>query len=373
MSEVLRRTELRGDDLHTNMSMHYGLLNWLLGKGVLAEPSTRFMASYLGAVGELQRTVVDVDLDIAAQALLARIEDAEGKDAFASKQTLLLRPLERLLANPHWLAGFLGRFDGVLWTVEDGEVVFADNPVRFLQELYHYLNMEEVPEKPPSEKIWDHDDEVLQASLAFYAAVSDRAGVTDWKAVDALFDADRNDAIANGDDGLWRECVASHQGFQIGLELLLLIPRIGVSTGFLEIGVSDELVPVFPEKFQDADNLRVSTRALAPPPKASSDEIVTPMGGAFFPREAPHLPLLIDEGEHFEEGQPLFIIEVMKMFNKVLAPFSGVVTANLMKDREGAIVAKGELIFKIEPDERIEEVPPEVIASWRRDVTLSLL
>ncbi len=97
------------------------------------------------------------------------------------------------------------------------------------------------------------------------------------------------------------------------------------------------------------------------------------MGGAFFPREAPHLPLLIDEGEHFEEGQPLFIIEVMKMFNKVLAPFSGVVTANLMKDQEGVIVAKGELIFKIEPDERIEEEPPEVIASRRRDVTLSLL
>jgi biotin carboxyl carrier protein len=97
------------------------------------------------------------------------------------------------------------------------------------------------------------------------------------------------------------------------------------------------------------------------------------MGGAFYPREAPHLPLLIDEGDHFEEGQPLFIVEVMKMFNKVLAPFSGVITKRFMRDQEGAIVAKGQPIFKIEPDERIEEEPPEVVASRQRDVTLSLL
>ena len=42
------------------------------------------------------------------------------------------------------------------------------------------------------------------------------------------------------------------------------------------------------------------------------------MGGTFYAREAPHLPPLVDEGDHFEAGQPLFIIEVMKMFNKVL-------------------------------------------------------
>jgi len=331
------------------------------------------MSSYLAAVGELQRTVIDVGLSTAAQAMLARIEDTEGKKIFASKQTLLLRPMERLLANPHWLAGFLGRFDELLWTEIVGEVVFADNPVRFLQELYHYLNMEETPVKPASDKIWDHDDEVLQASLAFYETVALRSGVTEWKDLDAFFDTDGCDKVADGDAALWQECVAAHRGFQLGLELLLLIPRIGLSTGFSEITVNDELVPVFPEKFQNPDNMALRIRALAPPPKASSDEIVTPMGGAFYPREAPHLPLLIDEGEHFDEGQPLFVIEVMKMFNKVLAPFSGVVTKRFMQDQEGAIVAKGQPIFKIEPDERIEEDSPEVIASRRRDVTLSLL
>jgi biotin carboxyl carrier protein len=97
------------------------------------------------------------------------------------------------------------------------------------------------------------------------------------------------------------------------------------------------------------------------------------MGGAFFAREAPHLPILVGEGEHFEAGQPLFIIEVMKMFNKVLAPFSGTLSENLMKDCDGKIVSKGQVMFKIEPDERIVEESEVEISARRRKVTLGLL
>jgi biotin carboxyl carrier protein len=97
------------------------------------------------------------------------------------------------------------------------------------------------------------------------------------------------------------------------------------------------------------------------------------MGGAYFAREAPHLPTLVDEGDHFEAGQPLFIIEVMKMFNKVLAPFAGTVTQNLMQDSDGKIVHKGQPIFKIEPDERIVEESEEERTARRRKVTLGLL
>jgi biotin carboxyl carrier protein len=146
-----------------------------------------------------------------------------------------------------------------------------------------------------------------------------------------------------------------------------------VESGFTEIGVGENLEPTFPEKFTDADSVAELTRALAPAPKASSDEIVTPMGGAFYGREAPHLPILVDEGDHFEAGQPLFIIEVMKMFNKVLAPFAGTVKAKLMNDGDGQIVHKGQVIFKIEPDERIVEESEDEIAARRRKVTLGLL
>jgi NADH pyrophosphatase NudC (nudix superfamily)/biotin carboxyl carrier protein len=111
---------------------------------------------------------------------------------------------------------------------------------------------------------------------------------------------------------------------------------------------------IFPPRFLDAEKASEYAKALAPPPPASADEIVTPMGGAYYGREAPHLPPIVNVGDHFEVGQPLFIIEVMKMFNKVLAPFAGTVTEDLMAGKDGTVVAKGQRIFAIEPDVRVE-------------------
>ena len=31
MAEILRRMELRGEDLQTNLEVHYGLIQWFLG------------------------------------------------------------------------------------------------------------------------------------------------------------------------------------------------------------------------------------------------------------------------------------------------------------------------------------------------------
>ena len=374
MAEVLRRMEIRGDDLQTNLDVHYGLINWFLGKGVMAEPNTRFMASFLAAVGALQQEVDGLDLDLAATELLGRLDHAEAKQALAAQETLLKRPLSRLLAKPHSLAGFLGRYDGVLWERDGDGVRFRKTPIAFLDALYRYLDMEERPGVPPSEQIWDHDEEILAAGRAFYREVAERAGAADWTATCALFASDDGAAkLCDGDEALWQQCQASHRGFSVGATLLLLIPRIGIQSEFLDVTVNEELVPVFPDRFLDAERMETDARALAPAPKASADEIVTPMGGTFYAREAPHLPLLVDEGQHFDEGQPLFIIEVMKMFNKVHAPFAGTVTKNLMADRDGAVVKKGETILKIEPDERIEEESEQAREARIRTATLALL
>ena len=152
-----------------------------------------------------------------------------------------------------------------------------------------------------------------------------------------------------------------------------MIPRLGIQSELLDITVDDALEPVFPARFLDEENQETLRRALAPPPKASANEIVTPTGGSFYAREAPHLPLLVDEGDHFEEGQPLFIIEVMKMFNKVLAPFAGTVRKNCMRDQDGAVVQSGQVIFEIEPDEMIVEESEEDILARRREITLGVL
>jgi len=319
MAEILRRSELRGHDIQTNMAAHYGLLSWMLGKSAMVKPDTRFMLSYLGAVGAAQRVVNDVDLGFAAQTILKGLPDKQAKQIFSLKETLLLRPLRRLFANSHGLCGFIGRFDGDLWLREGDDVRWGANPMRFLQELYHYLNIENAPDKPPIEIIWEHDEEVMENAMRFYGEVARATGVavSDWEQTDALFEADSNDAITQRASGtaakkeLWQACQAAHRGFEVGLEMLLMIPRIGIQSRFVEIDVSETFDVTFPDVFLDAEHAAELARALAPPPKASPNEIVAPMGGAFYAREAPHLPLLVEAGQHFEAGQPLFIIEVI--------------------------------------------------------------
>lgn len=373
MARILRRTTLRGEDLQTNLSVHYGLINWFLGKGPMAEPDTRFMRSYLAAVGALQQVVRDVDLALAMGELLGRQPDEEARAVLARKETLLLRPLQRLLADPHLLGGFLGCFDGRLWATENGALDFAANPVHFLRELYHYLDLEDAPGKPPSERIWDHDHQILQAALGFYERVSELTGVAGWRELRALLQGEPDERIAGADDARWEACRAAHRGFQLGLDLLLLIPRIGVAAGFDGVFVDDELRVTFPERLLDPAAVAGCTEALESPPVAGEDEIVSPMGGAFYAREASHLPPLIDVGDHFETGQPLFIVEVMKMFNRVLAPFSGTVTAKLIEAGDGAIVSKGQPIFRIDPDERVERESEEALRTRVRRITLALL
>jgi pyruvate/2-oxoglutarate dehydrogenase complex dihydrolipoamide acyltransferase (E2) component len=63
-------------------------------------------------------------------------------------------------------------------------------------------------------------------------------------------------------------------------------------------------------------------------------------------------------GAHFDKGDALYIIEVMKMFNKVYADFAGTVTEVLVES--ATVVRKGQPLFRIRPDEVfVEEDPAE--------------
>jgi pyruvate/2-oxoglutarate dehydrogenase complex dihydrolipoamide acyltransferase (E2) component len=62
----------------------------------------------------------------------------------------------------------------------------------------------------------------------------------------------------------------------------------------------------------------------------------------------------------------------MKMFNKVYAPFSGTVEEVLI-DTDGVIISKGQPLFRIAPDERIEVESPEAAAQRRRQFTQDFL
>jgi acetyl/propionyl-CoA carboxylase alpha subunit len=373
LAEILRRMELRGDDLETSVPLHYGLVNWTLGVEPMMKPNTRFMGPYLAAVGAAEIIARDIDLAMAAQILLAKQPNQSAKQALGAQETLLLRPLGRLFSDAHALTGFLGLYDGRLWQRSGDKVEFSENPIFFLRELYHYLNMETTPGKPASEMIWEHDDALLQDAIRFYERAATAFGTTDWRKIDARFGGKPAEELVGSDTALWEACQAAHRGYQVGTQLLMMVPRIGVQSELLDITIDDNLEPIFPARFLDEDNQETLRRALAPPPIASANEIVTPMGGSFFAREAPHMPTMIDEGDHFEKGQPLFIIEVMKMFNKVLAPFSGTITKNLMQDVDGAVVKAGQAIFEIEPDEMLVVESDSDIAARRKQVTEATL
>jgi biotin carboxyl carrier protein len=146
------------------------------------------------------------------------------------------------------------------------------------------------------------------------------------------------------------------------MELYSLLPLIADKVGFFDVRVNDDLTITIPERLFDRDHQAKMKKVLVPPPVNKADEIVAVSGGMYYAQEAPGMPCFIEEGQHFEMGDPLYIVEVMKMFNKVYAPFAGTVD-KILVDTDGTIVSKGQPLFKVTPDETFnEEDPAEVKA-----------
>jgi biotin carboxyl carrier protein len=92
----------------------------------------------------------------------------------------------------------------------------------------------------------------------------------------------------------------------------------------------------------------------------------------FYGREAPDAPLYVEAGQHFDAGEPLYIVEVMKMFNKVVAPFAGTIDEVLVEG-DGIIIAKGQPLFKVTPDEKVEVLSDDELAARQREHTAELV
>jgi biotin carboxyl carrier protein len=222
---------------------------------------------------------------------------------------------------------------------------------------------------PALYQIWSHDDEVLKDALAFYHRLSEQTGVSDWLQLRQLLAAD---AAPEGLEDLWPQLQAAHYAYQAGLELLKLLPFIAAEVGFFELRVNPDLTIDIPERLRDRDLQQSMARVLAPPPVAKSDELVAVSGGMFYPREAPGMEPFVSEGSHFEEGDPLYIVEVMKMFNKVYAPFSGTIEKVLVEG-DGVIIKKGQPLFKVAPDLVFEASSPDAEVRARREATQAFL
>jgi acetyl/propionyl-CoA carboxylase alpha subunit len=385
LCEILRRTSLRGNDLQTNLEFHYGLVHWFLGRDVWAKPTTRFVVPYLTQVGLLAQEAADVDLEglwaeigqryerwLRAQGGGAGADVAQAalRKALHLKDTLVRRPLEELCAEPHLLSAWLSR-NLRSFERREGRICWLRNPIEVLADTYWLLHMEYRPEAPPAHVIWDHDHELLERARDFYRKLEARLEAAgerpSWPKLSAML---AQPVPPPGfDEALWHKVRSSHLGFQVGLEMLQVLVVLGERTGFYDMRVEADGTVTIPERLTERKLQDAMKKVLAPPPAMRSNEIVAVSGGMFYAQEAPDRPPFLSKGSHFNAGDPLYIIEVMKMFNRVYAPFSGTVDEILISGGEGTIVQKGQPLFRVTPDEPFVEEDPAVVKRRRREHT----
>jgi acetyl/propionyl-CoA carboxylase alpha subunit len=367
VAEILRRTTLRGIELATNREFLFGIATWFLSRDVWAKPTTKFVVPYLTLVGELAQEAQSINFDYAFQQIARHATTAAAthgervigatRQVIDLKETLLERPMMLLIDAPHFLAAWLSlhRLD---YEMRHGRVVWKRNPVELLAETYHLLNLDVQPGEPAAHRIWDHDRQLLETALAFYASLTDYVPPgTSWADLDHAL---RSTRPAFGlDDLMWTKVRAAHTGHQLGIEILAMLPMIAATVGFYDLALNDDLGITIPDRLLDPARQEAMRKVLAPPPATRADEIVAAMGGTYYPQEAPHLPPFVRAGAHFNQGDPLYIIEVMKMFNKVYASFSGTIDEVLVKEG-GVVVRKGQPLFKVTPDETMVEEDPDV-------------
>lgn len=374
MAEVLRTTKLEGKDLETNLAFHYGLVNWLIGETVHARPTTQFIVPYLTAVGSLKREAQQFDLNGVyhqiCQTEIAAQKTPETKASLQKilqrKQLLLTRPIESLMREPHLLSGWLSLHQADFSHDSKAKISWTRNPIEVLAETYHYLNMNYRPNNhrkfPAATMIWDHDQAILSDALSFYDSLKENLNkhnieLSDFAALNKFLNGKAPEFF---DNETWQAIQSAHLGYQAGCDILSLLPHLGLKTHFFKLYVKDNLSINIPERLTEKDYQVEMAKVLVPPPTAKGDEILASSGGMFYSREAPNMPPFINEGDHFEAGQALYIVEVMKMFNKITAPFSGKIEKVLLTE-DGTIIKKGEPLFKIVPDEKIIIETPEEI------------
>lgn len=389
MSEVLCATTLRGSDLATNLEFHYGLVNWFLGRNVMAKPTTRFVVPYLTLVGTLKEVANKLDPVYAFLQMKKHYAKQIG-DLFADqpelqakelknistlldrKGTLIIRPIERLLGDPHLLSGWLS-MNTKNFRIDNGKVVWLRNPVGVLNETYEYLHMNYRPHKPAAEIIWDHDNDLLQQALRFSRTLREKFGLARDEYFTLHEILQHDEPQGEFDAATWDAIRSAHFGYEAGLELLGILFQVGQATKFWDLRVEEDLEITIPEYLTDPELQARMKKLLVPPPATKADEIVSICGGMYYGQEAPGMPSFVTEGMHFEKGQPLYIIEVMKMFNKVYAPFSGTIDRILMTSADGTIVSKGQPLFKVTPDEIFVEVDQTAVEKEKRAVTSEYL
>lgn len=82
--------------------------------------------------------------------------------------------------------------------------------------------------------------------------------------------------------------------------------------------------------------------------KVAANMVSAPMVGTFYRSPAPGAPPFVEVGSKVTKGDPICIIEVMKLFTTIYAEWSGTVTE--IGAENASLVEYGQMLFVIVPD-----------------------
>jgi acetyl-CoA carboxylase biotin carboxyl carrier protein len=124
-------------------------------------------------------------------------------------------------------------------------------------------------------------------------------------------------------------------------DLLAIVREFDLDALTVRVGTSTYELVARPETVAPA----------AAPPAAAVTEgarvAPAPIIGVFYRSPAPGAESFVELGDRVEAGQPLCILEAMKLMNEITSDYAGVVRRILPEN--GALVSLGEEMFWIEP------------------------
>ena len=112
----------------------------------------------------------------------------------------------------------------------------------------------------------------------------------------------------------------------------------------LELGKGGPAAPIPAATPVPAPAAAVSPAA-APAPAGKC--ITAPLVGTFYAASAPEQPPFVQVGDRVRKGQPVCLLEAMKMMSEIPAPCDCEITAVLKEN--GALVSFGEPLFRYQP------------------------
>ncbi len=110
-------------------------------------------------------------------------------------------------------------------------------------------------------------------------------------------------------------------------------------------------VPAHPHLLTQAQSPAYSeTPVLTPPkPKSTAIALESPMVGVFYRSASPDDPPFVSVGDFVKVGQPIGLIEAMKVYSEVPSEVSGRVTE--MPVESGKLVQQGQPLIFVEPQQ----------------------